>query len=189
MIWPNILSPRRSARGVCQQLGGDLVRTDTEEDWEELFQTLVTNRIDRCWLRFTDEGHEALWVDRWTGEEKEFRSIPWRLASEPTGDVYENCAGLITEDNERYWAFDIDCSQKIPTVCQDIKELFSLRGLCQYSVIDSLYRLVTDQDNKRTFLGPTGWTIDWDGQNNVWRILNERHPSKCTPDQVGTFLT
>ena len=108
-------------------------------------------------LRLTDEGNESVWRDRWTGEERDFTSIPWRLASEPTGDVYENCAGLINEDNKRYWAFDIDCSQKIPTVCEDIKELFSLRGLCPHSLIDSLYRLVTDQENRRTFIGPTGW--------------------------------
>ena len=168
----------RSARDVCQQLGGDLVRTERPEDWEELHHLMISNNIGRCWLRFTDEGHEADWRDRWTGQQVEFSSIPWRLASEPTGDVYENCAGLINEDNKRYWAFDIDCSQKIPTVCEDIKELFSLRGLCPHSLIDSLYRLVTDQENRRTFIGPTDWRIEWDGKTNSWKILNERYPSK-----------
>ena len=117
-------------------------------------------------------GSEGEWRDIITGERFEFNSIPWRISSEPTGFVVENCTGL-TNDVE-YWAFDVDCDQKQSTVCQDIevgmcldifsqlylfyfKVYYQLRGLCPGSVLDRQYRLVTsDQSVRRMFYGPSG---------------------------------
>ena len=62
---------------------------------------------EQTWLRWTDEGSEGAWRDRWTGEQQDFLSIPWRLASEPTGFTVENCTGVKNEDESYYCAFDI----------------------------------------------------------------------------------
>ena len=59
------------------------------------------------WLRLTDEDDEGEWRDRWTDQHVDFASIPWRLASEPTGDIVENCSGLTNQNEDYYWAFDI----------------------------------------------------------------------------------
>ena len=114
-------------------------------------------RAEQTWLRWTDEGSEGAWRDRWTGEQQDFLSIPWRLASEPTGFTVENCTGLKNEDQSYYWAFDIDCSQLLAVACQEVQEYFRLRGLCSGSIIDRLYRLIQPTRNgRRMFSGPSG---------------------------------
>ena len=135
------------------------------------------DNINQAWLRFTDEGSEGVWRDRWTNENKDFSSIPWRLSSEPTGFIAENCTGLTNEAEDYYWAFDIDCEQKINTVCQDIQVFFQMRGLCSGSVLDRLYRLAPSLHNsRRTFLGPSGWALGWESGEKLWMISNDRFP-------------
>ena len=122
-------------------------------------------------------GHEGVWKDRWTDEMIDFNKIPWRLASEPTGDIVENCSGLTNQNDDYHWAFDIDCAQKQPTPCQDVQVYFRLRGLCSGSVLDRLYRLIGDQsqDNRRFFYGPSGWKLSWLSEEKLWMISNERY--------------
>ena len=43
-------------------------------------------------------------ITRWTGEPKQFSSIPWRLSSEPTGFTVENCSGLASQGEDSYSA-------------------------------------------------------------------------------------
>ena len=80
-------------------------------------------------------------------------------------------------DTKRYFVFDIDCDHQLPVVCDKTKEFFTLRGLCPHSVIDSLYRLLKD-NNRKVFIGVTGWRIEWDGETNMWNILNPRYKSE-----------
>ena len=137
------------------------------------------NSLSQAWLRFTDEGTEGVWRDKWTNQNKNFSSIPWRLASEPTGFIAENCTGLTNEDEEYHWAFDIDCEQKISSVCQDVRVYFRLRGLCSGSALDRLYRLIPAlHNNRRTFYGPSGWKLGWESEEKLWKISNDRYPGK-----------
>ena len=41
----------REGRSVCQQLGGDLVSTRTDQDWTDLHRIMIDNNIARCWIR------------------------------------------------------------------------------------------------------------------------------------------
>ena len=50
--------------------------------------------VFHTWLRFTDEGSEGTWRDKWTNEQINFTSIPWKLSAEPTGLNVENCSGV-----------------------------------------------------------------------------------------------
>ena len=52
------------------------------------------NNMKQTWLRFTDEGSEGEWRDKLTNRTVDFDSIPWRIASEPTGFIAENCSGI-----------------------------------------------------------------------------------------------
>ena len=40
-----------------------------------------------------DEGSEGEWRDMRTRESVDFNSIPWRIETEPTGYLVENCTG------------------------------------------------------------------------------------------------
>ena len=51
------------------------------------------SQMPQTWLRFTDEGSEGEWRDKLTNRTVDFDSIPWRVASEPTGFIAENCSG------------------------------------------------------------------------------------------------
>ena len=117
---------------------------------------------------------EGTWRDKFTNVPINFESVPWRIASEPTGFVVENCSGLTNEDKDYHWAFDIDCKQKITTVCQDIQVYFRMRGLCADSVMDRLFRLVTIGTGRRKFYGPSGWKLSWEDNEKFWTITNER---------------
>jgi len=82
--------------------------------------------LTRAWLRYTDEGSEGEWKDRWTGVKQNFTSIPW-MKTEPNGQTGENCAGVLIElgANPAYPAYDIECKRAVTgTVCQDIKDYF-----------------------------------------------------------------
>ena len=79
----------------------------------------------QAWLRFTDEGSEGKWRDIWTGENQNFSSIPWKLATEPTGYIIENCSGVLNDPEDVFWAYDVDCMWGgSPSVCQNIKFYF-----------------------------------------------------------------
>ena len=63
---------------------------------------LVQNKVTQFWNSFGNEGpfyifvflgSEGNWRDRWTNQSEDFFSIPWRIASEPTGFQNENCSG------------------------------------------------------------------------------------------------
>ena len=102
--------------------------TRTEKEFKEFHAAMkeveVTMPGNQAWLRFTDEGSEGQWRDRWTGEVQNFNSIPWRLESEPTGFTRENCSGL-TNEGDFFWAFDVDCYYAgLASVCQDINLFF-----------------------------------------------------------------
>ena len=136
----------------------DLCKTNNEPT--QLHRAMREFGAEQTWLRWTDEGSEGAWRDRWTGEQQDFLSIPWRLASEPTGFTVENCTGVKNEDESYYWAFDIDCSQLLAVTCQHVQEYFRLRGLCSGSSIDRLYRLIQPTHNgRRRFLGPSGLVL------------------------------
>ena len=92
----------------------------------------------------------------------------------------ENCSGLTNEDEDYHWAFDVDCKQKRPTVCQDIQVYFRMRGLCTDSVMDKLFRLVTIGTGRRMFYGPSGWKLSWENDEKFWTITNERYPGSCS---------
>ena len=133
------------------------------------------------WLRFTDEGSEGNWYDRWSGEPQEFLSIPWNLQSEPTGYKSENCSGIKNLNDNYRFAFDIDCNQRIGIVCQDIKYFFRMRGLCLGSIIDREYKLVEPlSGGRRMFYGPSGWSIEWQKDKSFWQLSNDRIPGKAT---------
>ena len=87
-------------------------------------------RIPQAWLRLTDEGSEGEWRDIWTGEKQNFHSIPWRLETEPTGFTRENCSfvgnHVFVENHDDFWAYDVDCIDFKPSICQDIKLYFRL---------------------------------------------------------------
>ena len=121
---------------------------------------------------------EGKWYDRWTGQSIEFLSIPWKIQSEPTGYKSENCSALKIK-NDHYFAVDIDCNQRIGTVCQDIKYFFRMRGLCIDSIIDRDYKLVnTLSGDRRMFYGPSGWSIEWQKDTKFWKLSNDRIPGK-----------
>ena len=106
-------------------------------------------------------------------------SVPWKIQSEPTGYTSENCSGIRNQNDNYYWAFDIDCKQRISTVCQDIKYFFKMRGLCESSIIDREYKLVTTlSGGRRMFYGPSGWSIGWQKDKKFWQLSNERFPGK-----------
>ena len=85
-------------------------------------------------------------------------------------------------------AWDVDCRQRFPTVCQvvpsiahslhtvlhqDTASLFQLRGLCPSSTLDTVYKLKPALLNgRRQFSGPTGWLLHWTGAQ--WTIQNPR---------------
>ena len=133
---------------------------------------------ERTWLRFTDEYSEGLWYDKWTKEAVIFSNIPWRLASEPTGEKAENCSGFISESEDSYWAYDVDCYQKQTPVCQNISFTFILRGLCLESIIDTVYILNKTSDGSIVFLGYSGWNIEWHQDSKHWLIANPLYPGK-----------
>ena len=64
------------------------------------------NNIKQTWLRFTDEGSEGEWRDKLTNRTVDFDSIPWRVASEPTGFIAENCSGIFRNKAELTFIFD-----------------------------------------------------------------------------------
>lgn len=64
-----------------------------------------------------------------------------------------------------------------------------MRGLCAGSVMDRLYRLITDQtDNRRRyFYGPSGWKLGWLSEEKLWRISNERYPGVTANVTVAKY--
>ena len=57
----------------------------------------------KTWLRFTDEGSEGEWRDVMTNRIINFDSIPWRIVSEPTGFIAENCSGIWLRSFHMIW--------------------------------------------------------------------------------------
>ena len=58
-------------------------------------------------------------------------------------------------------------------LCQDTASLFTLRGLCPSSSLDTVYKLKPALLNgRRQFSGPTGWLLHWKGAQ--WAIQNPR---------------
>ena len=132
---------------------------------------------------------EGSWYDRWNGEPTEFLSVPWKIQSEPTGYKSENCSGIRNQNDNYYWAFDIDCNQRVGTVCQDIKYFFRMRGLCVSSMIDREYKLVkTLSGGRRMFYGPSGWSIEWQKDKKFWQLSNERIPGRIFLSSMGPFF-
>jgi hypothetical protein len=158
---------------TCKIFNGNMVFTHKKSDYEELWQFLKTHETDlriQTWLRFTDNDMEGEWKDIETGQAEDFLSIPWILISEPTGFTAENCSGF-----ETGIAFDLDCTQKLPTVCQNTEEYFKLQGLCPSSRLDRQYKLRQQMYNgRRMFSGPSGWSLVW--KEAKWFILNGRYP-------------
>ena len=88
----------------------------------------------------------------------------------------ENCSGF-PHEKARDSAFDMDCREKYPTLCQVLNQLhssflrqverapqFLLRGLPPSAWFDQMYSLNEDLHNgSRQFVGPSGWMIRWDG--------------------------
>ena len=107
-----------------------------------------------------------------------FEDVPWRLASEPTGEKAENCSGIYSESDDSFWAFDVDCAQKMTPVCQNISFTFILRGLCPESTIDTVYVLNKTSDGGVAFLGYSGWNIKWHQLEKQWLITNHLYPGK-----------
>ena len=187
--------PVQDSYDLCEAFGGTLVVTDTSKDYDELHKVMQKYNTSQSWLRFTDEGlknefggtnclsntcsdTEGIWRDKFTNVQVNFDSVPWRIVSEPTGFVVENCSGLTNEAEDYHWAFDIDCKQKITTVCQDIQVYFRMRGLCADSVLDRLYRLITFGTGRRMFYGPSGWKLSWENDEKFWTIMNDRYPGR-----------
>ena len=113
---------------VCRKFKGQMVITETEDDYQKLTIFLSNYGGVATWLRFTDVYSEGIWVDFHTRKEPP-SPIPWLLISEPTGFngeiIYlfcytspaENCSGF-PHIKVRGTAFDVDCRQLYPTVCQ-----------------------------------------------------------------------
>ena len=138
---------------------------------------MKTFDVFRTWLRFTDEDIEGTWKDKWTNEEVNLTSIPWKLSAEPTGLTVENCAGLLNEDENYFYAFDVRCDQQLTVVCENVQTSFKLRGHCHDSVIDRTFRLRMEMENgRRMFVGPSGWKIVWLVEQRLWSLYNDRFP-------------
>ena len=82
----------------------------TQAEYDDLHQAMYSNEIYRTWLRWTDDGtslngqlvyilfsgssgSEGEFHDMRTLEPVDFMSIPWRVETEPTGYLVENCTG------------------------------------------------------------------------------------------------
>ena len=81
---------------------------------------------------------------------------------------------------------DLGCDRKLLTACQDIQVYFRLQGLCSGSVFDRTYKLIGDkvENNRRYFLGPSGWKIAWMIEEKFWRISNERYKGQILQAQM-----
>ena len=175
-VFPERLTLKQSI-DHCESFGGTLAITENTTDYVELQSAMKRDHQLRTWLRFTDEDSQDDWLDVLTGRHYSFSLIPWRLASEPTGGSAENCTGLYAESETEYWAFDVDCSQKMTPACQGTRAVLRLRGLCGDSVMDSLYTLVSElSGGRRMMVGLTGWRLEWQRQRKLWSILNDEYP-------------
>ena len=162
-----------TALNTCKIFGGTMVVTEEDKDYDELLELMNQYDTVQTWLRFSDKENDGEWKDMETGLIQPFLSIPWDLENEPTGASAESCVGFQTTTH--LGAFDVDCTQKLTTVCQETKEYFRLRGLCPSSSIDTFYKLRQQHNNGRKMLsGPSGWVIVW--KENKWNILNKGHP-------------
>ena len=174
-VFPERLTLKQSIE-LCTSFGGTLAITESVSDYEELHSAMRRAQQSRTWLRFTDEDNQDHWRDILTGQPHNFSLIPWRLASEPTGGVAENCTGLAAESETEFWAFDVDCDQKMTPTCQGLEVQLRLRGVCEDSVVDSLYSLHTEVTGGRRLLrGTGGWRIEWQRQTKLWSILSDHH--------------
>ena len=175
-VFPERLTLRQSI-DLCESFGGTLAITQKASDYVELHSAMRRARQTRTWLRFTDEDDQDQWRDVLTGHTHNFSLIPWRLASEPTGREAENCTGLNADSETEHWAFDVDCDQKMTPTCQDLGGELRLRGMCEDSVVDSLYSLQTEVAGGRRLMRSSSglWRIEWQRHSKLWSILSDEH--------------
>ena len=65
------------------------------------------------------------------------------------------------------------------TVCRfQSKVVISLSGLCQTSIVDKMFYLLqpNERDRYGTFTGMTGWTLEFDKGDSVWKIHHKGFP-------------
>ena len=104
-------------------------------------------------------------------------NIPW-FVNEPNGQTFQSCLGL-HKDKNVFYAYDTDCENRMPTICQDIQVNFRLKGLCKDSKLDKIYKLSFSlYQERRMFEGSIGWNIWWVNTENIWMIYNKDFPSK-----------
>ena len=175
IVFPERLTLKQSV-DLCESFGGTLAVTESASDYAALHSAMRGAQQTRTWLRFTDEDDQDHWRDILTGQPHNFSLIPWRLASEPTGGAAENCTGLNAESETEFWAFDVDCGQKMTPACQGAGAQLRLRGLCGDSVVDSLYSLQPEvTGGRRLMRGRGGWRIEWQRGTKRWTITSDEH--------------
>ena len=65
------------------------------------------------------------------------------------------------------------------TVCKFSKKVvISLSGLCETSIVDKMFYLLepNERDRYGTFSGMTGWVVEFDKGDSVWKIHHRGFP-------------
>merc|ERR1712141_588686 len=123
---------------------------------------------DDYWLSITDKEEEDIWKDHYTQEVVQYNG-PF-IGGRPNGGKRENCA---VQTISRTWIdwFCEDKEHQISCVCNNKeKHHLKLRGLCQYSVIDSLFMPWNARQDIRNleFISAFGTTIPFNENQKSW---------------------
>ena len=158
----------------CQKLGGRAPSIVNMTEWQNL-QFFMNNNLngqfgDGFWLSITDEEEEGVWRDNYTKEVLQYEG-PF-VGGRPNGGTRENCATQISSTTWIDWLCE-ERFDKVFCVCSNYeRHILKLRGLCQYSNIDSLYLPWNTRKDVRKleYIGSSGTIIFFRENQRKWAL-------------------
>ena len=171
---------------LCRRFGGKLIDVSTSAKANAVAMFVgkkvkenpkfaeIEDRLS-SFTMYNDEEEFNVWRHRDT-DELPSDPLIWNIG-EPNGGMLANCAELMVQlsaDKSSYIATvnDMGCDALLPVACEDIGDLlFTLRGICKNSLIDTTFTMVEGDKNMKRFLaGNLGWRIFWDDTGKLWRL-------------------
>ena len=159
----------------CQKLGGQSPTIVDMTAWQN-FQFFMENNLyeqysnvlDGFWLPITDDEEEGVWKDYYTEEVLQYDG-PF-IGGHPNGGVRENCAIQVSSTLWIDWTCETRDEDFFCVCGNKEKHFLKLRGLCQYSRIDSLFMpRNTRQDIRQLeYIGQSGTIIHFKQNQKEW---------------------
>ena len=193
----------RGAIDLCRRFGGRMAELATSDKVDAVLNFLgkeikENDKYDDSLsisisIPYTDVEEDTFFIHYETGLPPE-DPLPW-CDSQPNGGMVECCGifGDIQKDeNNKYtsYLFDCPCTAQLPVLCEDVGEIvLEIRGMCEFSKIDTTYMLVEgDINKKRFFAGKTGWRLFWDIEDNSWKLRSpKRKQMYATHTEFSTY--